>query len=128
MKSIAICGSRRYKPEVRALAKRLRAKGVTVFEPIMNTNPKIRELSDDLKRYAFLGLTLHHLEQIRKADIVFIFNKDGYMGNSSTIELGAAVALGKPVYALEHDKEEPCRDVLFDEVVPTLRELVTLLS
>lgn len=128
MKSVVLCGSRRYRPEVRALAKRLRAKGVVVFEPIMNTNAGIRKLPDDLKRYAFLGLTHHHLEKIRKADMAFFYNKDGYLGNSSTLELGAAVALGKPIYALEHDKDEPCREVLFDEIVPTLKGLLTLLA
>jgi nucleoside 2-deoxyribosyltransferase len=124
MKSIALCGSRRYKPEARTLAKKLTAKGIVVYEPIMNTNPRINDLEKDLKRYAFIGLTLHHFEQIRKADVVYIYNKDGYMGNSTTLELGAAVALGKPIYTLEHEKDEPCREALIDEVIPSFKELL----
>lgn len=124
MKSIVICGSRRFKPEIRDFEKKLREKGVLVFSPILNTNRQIDTLAPDLKRYAFLGLTLHHLEYIRKADTVFIYNKNGYMGNSATMELGAASVLGKPIFALEEDKEEPCRNVLFNEIIKTSKELI----
>lgn len=80
MKSVVICGSRRFKPEIRKFEEELKKRGVLVFSPILNTNRQIDTLPSDLKRYAFLGLTLHHLEYIKKADIVFIYNKEGYMG------------------------------------------------
>lgn len=127
MRTVVICGSRRYKDGIRSFAEELRKRGVVVFEPFLNEK-KILELEEDLRKYAFLGLTLHHLEYIKKADVVFIFNKDGYMGNSSTLELGAAVALSKPIFALEHDKDEKCRDILFDRIVKTYEELVDLLK
>lgn len=128
MKNVVICGSRRYKDEARAFAAKLRAGGVVVFEPFFNMNREIDTLAPDLKKYAFLGLTWHHFELIRKADVVFIYNKDGYMGNSSTMELGAAAALAKPVYALEEDKTESCRNVLIDEVISTPKELIKKLK
>ncbi len=128
MKSVVICGSRRYKDEARDFASKLRAKGVVVFEPFFNTNRRIDTLAPDLKRYAFTGLTWHHFEFIRKANVVFIYNKDGYIGNSVTMELGAAAILGKPIYALEEDKTEACRNVLIDEIVPTPQELVKRLK
>lgn len=128
MKSVVICGSRRYKTEIRKFEQELRDKGVTVFPPILNTNTGINDLPDDLKRYAFLGLTWHHIEFIRKADIVFFYNKDGYIGNSGTMELGAAAALGKPIFALEDEKEEACRKVLIDEVINSSQELVKRLK
>ncbi len=128
MRSVVICGSRKFKDDARAFASQLRKKGVTVFEPIFNTNAEINNLPLDLKRYAFLGLTWHHFEFICKADVVFNYNKDGYMGCSSTMELGAAASLGKPIYALEEDKTEPCRSVLFDEIIKTPAELVKKLK
>ncbi len=128
MRSVVICGSRKFKPEIRKFEKKLKDKGVVVYSPILNTNRDIDELSPDLKRYAFLGLTLHHLEFIRKADVVFIYNKNGYIGNSGTMELGAAAVLGKPIYALEEDKTEPCRAVLIDEVVKAPTQLVKKLK
>ena len=124
MKSIAICGSRRYKKEIRKFATQLKDIGIVVYEPILNEDPKINELPTHFKRFAFLGLTYHQFDSIRKADVVFFYNKNGYLGNSSTLELGFAVALGKPIYALERDKYELCRDILFDEVVKTPEELI----
>lgn len=124
MKSVVICGSRRYRTEMRKFEQELKEKGVTVFSPILNTNVGIVDLPDDLKRYAFLGLTWHHIEFIRKADVVFFYNKDGYLGNSSTLEMGAAAALGKPIFALEDEKEEACRRVLIDEIVDSATKLL----
>jgi hypothetical protein len=128
MRSVVICGSRKFKDEARAFAAKLKKKGVVVFEPIFNTNTEINNLSPDLKNYAFLGLTWHHFEFIRKANVVFIYNKDGYMGNSATMELGAAATLGKPIYALEEDKTELPRNVLFDAIIKTPEQLIKYLK
>ena len=38
------------------------------------------------------------------ADIVFIYNKNGYAGVSTTLEIGGALMLGKPIYALSMTK------------------------
>ena len=114
---IVICGSRKFFDEIRSVGQKLRDNGHIVFEPILNTNKSIVELPNDLKRFAFLGLTHHHFDAIRKADICLIYNKNGYIGNSVTLELGFASALSLPIYALEEDKEEPCRNVLFDFIV-----------
>jgi hypothetical protein len=128
MKSVVICGSRRYKAKIRKFAKILKEKGVTVYEPILNMNTGINDLPADLKKYAFLGLTWHHIEFIRKADVVFFYNKDGYLGNSSTLEMGAAAALGKPIFALEEETEEACRRVLIDKIVGSTKELMKYLK
>jgi len=128
MKSIVICGSRKFRTEIRKFEQELRDKGVTVFSPILNTNTKINDLPDDLKRYAFLGLTWHHIEFIRKADVVFFYNKDGYIGNSGMLEMGAAAALGKPIFALEDENEEACRKVLIDEVITSVKNLMKYLK
>ncbi|HUV72569.1 MAG TPA: hypothetical protein VMW25_06200 [Clostridia bacterium] len=128
MKSVVLCGSRRYKKEVFEFAQKLEKRGIVVFKPIMNTNTKISNLEEDLKRFAFLGLTWHHLEFIRKVDVVFIYNKDGYIGVSSTLEMGAAAVLGKPIYALEKDSNELSRNVLIDKVVGSAEELIKYLK
>ena len=121
---IVICGSRRFHDGIRKAAQRLRENGHIVLEPILNRNKDINNLPADLKRYAFLGLTHHQLDLIRKADVCLVFNEDGYAGNSTTLELGYAVACGLVIYALEEDREEPCRDVLFDFVVGSIDEFV----
>jgi len=128
MKSIVICGSRRFKTEIRALADQLKKTGIVVYEPILNDDPKINKLPPHFKQFAFLGLTHHHFSLIRKADVVFFYNKNGYLGNSSTLELGFAEALEKPIYALEKDEDEPCRNILFDEIIKTPKELIKRLK
>lgn len=124
MRSVAICGSRRYKKEIREFAGTLKEAGIVVYEPILNDDPKINDLPKHFKRFSFLGLTHHQFSLIRKADVGYFYNKNGYLGNSSTLELGFAEALGKPIYALTEDKDEPCRNVLFDEIIKTPRELI----
>jgi len=128
MKSVVICGSRRYKKEIREFASKLKKVGIVVYEPILNNDLKINKLPEHFKRFAFLGLTHHQFSFIRKADIIYFYNKDGYLGNSSTLELGFAEALGKPIYALNEDKDEPCRNVLFDEIIKTPEDLIKKLK
>ena len=123
MKSVVICGSRKFTEEIRKFAKDLRKFGVVTYEPFLNKNRGIDGLEKDLKKFAFLGLTLHHFSFIKKADVVFIYNKGGYMGVSSTLELGFAEALGKPIYALSDKDDESARAVLFNEIIKTPREM-----
>lgn len=128
MKSVVICGSRRFEKEIRKFAKDLRRLGVVTYEPFLNKNTEINTLPSDLKKFAFLGLTLHHFSFIKKADIVLIYNKDGYMGVSSTLELGYAEALGKPIYAVSDKDSESARAVLFNETIKTPKELIKRLK
>ena len=125
---IVICGSRRFHDGIRELGKKLKENGHIVFEPILNRNKAINDLPADLKKYAFLGLTHHHFEFIRKADICLIYNENGYLGNSGTLELGVAVAYGLPIYALNEDKDEACRNVLFDFVVKDINEFIKIVN
>jgi len=125
---IVICGSRRFHDGIRKLEEKLLANGHIVLSPILNRNKDINNLPPDLKRYAFIGLTHHHFDCIRKADVCFIYNEGGYLGNSGTLELGFAVACGIPIYALNNDKDEPCRNVLFDFIVKDIDEFIEIVN
>ena len=128
MKSVVLCGSRRFKPEIRAFAKELQKLGVVVFAPYLHEGKdEWQKLSDDYKKFTALGLTHDHFYKIQMADVVFVYNKDGYAGVSTTLEIGYAVATGKPIYALSSD-EELCRYVLFRELIATPKELVKRLK
>jgi nucleoside 2-deoxyribosyltransferase len=129
MKSVVICGSRRFKPEMRKFAKQLKDKGVVVYEPYLHSGKKEwKELSDTYKRYILLGLTHDHFYKIRKADIVYVYNEGGYIGNSTTLEMGYAVACDKPIYAYEEDTKEGCRNVLFTDYMKTPKALLSKLQ
>ena len=128
MKSVVICGSRRFKPGIRKFTGDLKKAGVIVFEPYLHDGKDEWErLSDDYKKFIALGLTHDHFYKIKMADVVFIYNKNGYCGPSTTMEIGAAVALNKPIYGLEKD-EELCRTVLFREIIKTPSQLIKKLK
>ncbi len=124
MKSVVLCGSRRFKLEMREFGRRLKELGVVVFEPYLHSGQEEWEqMSDDYKRFIALGLTHDHFYKIKMADVVFVYNKDGYCGNSTTLEIGCAVGHNKPLYALTADKEL-CRHVLFRELIQNPEELI----
>ncbi len=129
MKSVVICGSRRFKPEARIFASKLRKFGVVVYEPYFHSGEKEwKELSGQYKKFVALGLTHDHFYKIKMADVVYIYNKEGYAGVSTTLELGCAVALGKPVYAYSDEDSELCRKVLIRQIVKTPGDLAKLLK
>lgn len=129
MKTLVVCGSKKYKDEIKKFCNDLRKFGVEVFEP--NIHEPIDEsaliLSKHITKTVFKGLTLEHFDWIRKADVCFIYNKNKYVGVSVTLEMGYASALAKVIYALHPDTGDPCRDVLIDRIVPTVKELAQLL-
>ena len=83
--------------------------------------------SEFVTQKIFKGLTLEHFDWIRKAEVCFVYNKDDYAGTSVSMEMGYAVALGKPIFALSRKTGDPCRDSLIDKVVKTPKELAKLL-
>jgi nucleoside 2-deoxyribosyltransferase len=129
MKSVVICGSRRFKPEIVKFAKDLTKLGVVVYAPFLHKGKNEWEkLSPQYKKFVALGLTHEHFYKIKMADVVFVYNKDGYSGVSTILEIGCAVSLGKPIYVYSNKDDELCRLVLFSKVVKTPRQLVKKLK
>lgn len=125
MRSVVLCGSRRFKTEIRKFAKELKENGVVVFEPNLHQgHEEWANLSDDYKKYVALGLTHDHFAKIRMADVVYVYNKDGYSGVSTTLEIGYAAALDKPIYALSDKDDEICRNALFREIIESPLEFI----
>jgi hypothetical protein len=129
VKSVVVCGSKRYAKEIAAFCKALEKLGVMVFEPDfkgpMPENAFIH--SEYVMSKIFKGLTLEHFDWIRKAEVCYVFNKGDYAGVSVSLEMGYACALGKPIFALTPKTGDPCRDALIDKVVTTPKLLATLL-
>lgn len=126
MKSVVICGSKRFQQEIFLFCEALESAGVSVFRPNIHSpiNEDQQFSSAHVTRMVFKGLTLEHFDMIRKTDVCFIYNKGGYVGVSVLLELGFACALGKPVYALEANTGDPCSDCLIDAVVPDAEALI----
>lgn len=141
MKSVVICGSQRYKEEIKTFAVKLRQLGVPiVFEPnferqrkkMLTQEEKVR-LKSKSYRDRVPAMVHEHFDRIRKADICYVYNKEGYLGVNTTLELGFAHGKNMIIYALEPEKQvefggEICRDILFTEIVVTPEELVKRLA
>ncbi|OGG14989.1 hypothetical protein A2773_03735 [Candidatus Gottesmanbacteria bacterium RIFCSPHIGHO2_01_FULL_39_10] len=103
---IVFCGSFKFYQDMEKAATPLRKLGLTVIVPQpshIRHGHKPQELKS---KYDQKTLTkwegegaFSHLQNIRKADIVYIFNKGSYLGPAVTVEIGYSLALDKPIYA-----------------------------
>jgi nucleoside 2-deoxyribosyltransferase len=120
MKSVCICGSFRFYEEMVQLRNALQARGILCEWPLPGPHCAPQAMTADEARDAIT----QHLERMDRAECIFIFNKDGYLGNSVVMEIGYAYARCKPVYALAplHD---PCLMPLVHAVV-SIAELLQL--
>lgn len=130
MKSVVICGSSRFAPEMREFAKKLKDLGALVYEPNLYraSGGVWSEIKEFDKKFVALGLAHDHFYKMRMADAVYVFNKDGYAGVSTNIEIGYAVALNKPIYVYGENDDEPCRKVLFSGVIKNPEDLLVYLK
>lgn len=129
MKSVVVCGSKRYNQEIKQFCDGLKKLGVVVFEPSIEQPVFEDELihNEYITSKIFKGLTQEHFDWVRKADVCFVYNKGDYAGTSVSLEMGYAAALGKPTYALSFKTGDPCRDTLIDGVAKTPAQLAKLL-
>lgn len=129
MKSVVICGSSRFAAEIRDFAKKLKDLGVLVYEPYLYraSGGVWENIPDHDKPLVATGLTHVHFYKIRMADVVYILNKDGYSGVSTTLEIGYAVALNKPIYAFSENDEEICRKIIFSGFADNVEGLIKYL-
>lgn len=118
MRTITICGSGKRKTEIREATELLRDHGALVLAPPLHDIAGLFEGQPaESWELAWKGATFAHLNRIEKADVVFIVNPDGYVGPSTTLELGYAVALRKFVVAMMPDHTETARTILFDLIL-----------
>jgi nucleoside 2-deoxyribosyltransferase len=96
MKSVCICGSFRFYEEMVQLRNMLQARGVPCEWPPPGPRRAPQAMTSDEAR----DTIMRHLERMDRAEVIFVFNKDGYLGNSAVMEIGYAYAQCKPVYVL----------------------------
>lgn len=98
MKVITLCGSLRFKDEMMKVAMDLELQGNCVLTPIY-------PISED--KDAFTDEEAHILDQMHRhridlSDMVYIVNKDGYIGNSVRSEIEYSKSLNKEIRYLEN--------------------------
>ena len=138
MKSVVICGSQRYMKEINEFAERLRFLGVPHvlvpdFEFEYSESLYTKEEKERMQSVAYrkrLPLVVQkHMDNIRRADVCYIYNKDGYLGVNTTLELGLAHGKNMAIYAFEPEKPgeeggEICRHILYSDIVKAPEDLV----
>ncbi|KKR31392.1 MAG: MazG nucleotide pyrophosphohydrolase [Candidatus Gottesmanbacteria bacterium GW2011_GWA2_41_12] len=111
-KTIVFCGSFKFYKEMEKAAEPLRKLGFNVIVPQPSHirhghKPEVFKNKYDKKTLAkWEGEgALAHLENVKKSDAVYIFNKGNYIGPAVTVEIGYALALGKPIYSKAQIKD-----------------------
>jgi len=101
-KTIYIAGSFKYLDKMQVVKQQLLSAGIktTISDP---------EQSDGID-----GCLL----RIREADVTYILNFGGYVGKSVAMDIGYALGLGKPVYALEPIEDPEITHLLTRVVSP----------
>lgn len=118
MRIVTVCGSGKYKALVHGVCRELSKCGFVVLAPPLHDIDALTKKSTyEGKLLAWKGATFAHLNRISTSDICLMVNPEGYLGVSSTLELGYAVAQGKFVVAMMHDSKELAREAMFNAVL-----------
>lgn len=105
MKTVIVCCSLRFMDQVQEAAAALRKQGINVEVPAGSMKDVYPTLPEEPRHYLAAGMTFTHFQRIREADVVWVYNPEGYIGTSVTMEMAFACALGKPIYTLEKDED-----------------------
>ena len=125
-KSIVISGSVRFCKDMELWIKELEDNGYKVYYP-KDMKRFLPQMDKEVKEKFVAGVTLGYFEYIKKADVMLLFNPSGYAGVSTTLEMGYAIALSKPIFALEEDPEL-ARKVLIEDIVKTPKDFLSLIG
>lgn len=122
-KIICFCGSFKFYREMEKAARILQMHGYRVIVP-QPSHIRHGHKPEELKAKKYNRATLtkwegegafSHLENIRKSDIVYIFNKGSYLGPAVTVEIGFSLALGKPIFA-----KAPVKDITLTNFIQAI--------
>lgn len=67
-----------------------------------------------------------HLESIRAANFLWLVCPDGYVGQSASLELGAAIMVGVPIFTTRQPLDVTLREYV--TIVPTLKEALRIVA
>lgn len=90
-KIVTVIGSTKFRKEITEWAlNHTRLHFLVLFAPFAKEEiPNLESIRDELEA--------QHFQKIRMADEIMVYNKDGYLGTSSVMELEYAKKLGKKI-------------------------------
>jgi len=110
MKRVYVCGSFKFLSQIEQLENMLRKESIEFV------------VSKSLDVRGILGC----LEKIDQADVVYVVNPGGYVGKSSSVDIGYAYAKGKPIYCMYPTDDPPVMSLV--KGVLSFKELINLLK
>jgi len=123
-RSVTVCGSfRQYSEKINVLIKQLQKSGITVISPrsiipVDIVGGFVLFHGEKVENGRTWPIERKHLLAIDQSDAVVICDFDGYVGRSTSCEIGYAIARGKKVVFLDgsnsHDFDFPCEKGLLN--------------
>lgn len=95
---VTLCGSTKFKDEFEKINEQLTMKGFIVLSCGVFAHAHNISLSECDK----VSLDRLHLDKIMMSDLVYVINKDGYIGVSTKNEIEFAIKIGKKIVFLEN--------------------------
>ncbi len=111
MKSVFVASSRKYYDDIKLIKKELDKLGVKGNYPYFHLLDE--GMSDEKK----IETTLKHFPEIDEIDVLYVYAKQGYVGNSVTVEVTYAYAKGKEIISSELVDELAVR-AMISKVMP----------
>lgn len=115
--TVAIIGSfQKFYDEVNRLISFFNENGVTVTSPYKSKIIATRSQCNGSGFVVFAAddaslndaeIQMETLQKILKAEAVYVYNPDGYVGRTTCYEIGVLIAMHKPIYFLEEPKDLP---------------------
>jgi NTP pyrophosphatase (non-canonical NTP hydrolase) len=105
---VTVSGSfRKFRTEIGEVIRELKAQGIEVAaprttEPTEESNGFVRLVGDTGSEK---DLEEGHLRAVLSSDLLYVVDPGGYIGSSTTLEVGAAIAASIPVYTLAPPKD-----------------------
>lgn len=92
MKIITICGSLKFQEVMMVEAQKLALQGNCVFTPIYPVLENIEITEEQL-----FFLKEEHFKKIELSDVIYVINKEHYIGESTKLEIEYAKSLNKKI-------------------------------
>ncbi len=92
MKVITLCGSLKFKKEMMEIAEKMALKGNCIITPVYPTCDNFKRTEKQLEY-----LKNAHYKKIELSDAILVVNVDGYIGDSTNLEIEYAKRLNKEI-------------------------------
>ena len=97
MKIITLCGSLRLQKEMMEIAEKMALKGNCILTPVYPVSENCERTEEQMQK-----LKEAHFKRIELSDSILVVNVNGYIGNSTKLEIEYAKKLGKEILYYEN--------------------------